>query len=395
VALALVVFLIWLTISLGGALTNPSLGSSVSGRFAEWVRDHGGASIVNWVENEWYSHHPPKKGGEPAKSAIPAANPSTSSTTAPAVTVAHLPPPTTVVSPASPLLPGEGQWHPAGRTVDGLPALYETFVRPDAVHTSYVIGMAWMDTDLLSATQYSGSYIPGGGPFTHTAPVPATVAPNLVAAFNSGFRMDQSQGGYFTDGHQLPGLPLVPGKASFVVYNTGKATVADWGRDATLTPDVVSVRQNLDLIVDNGAAVPGLLANDNSQWGATLGGAAYVWRSGVGVTASGALVYVAGPALSITDLADLLVRGGAVRAMELDINTDWVNYSVYDPGPGQPASAVNGSTLLTGAEAMTGGPSRYFESWWSRDFVTMTANGPVGAPQRTTTTTAPAHRARR
>ena len=39
----------------------------------------------------------------------------------------------------------------------------------------------------------------------------------------------------------------------------------------------------------------------------------------------------ADPGLNITDLADLLVRAGAVRAMELDINTDWVNFSVYQP----------------------------------------------------------------
>ena len=57
----------------------------------------------------------------------------------------------------------------------------------------------------------------------------------------------------------------------------------------------------------------------------------YVWRSGVGITADGALVYVGGPGLNITDLADLLVRAGAVRAMELDINTDWVNFSAYRP----------------------------------------------------------------
>ena len=56
-----------------------------------------------------------------------------------------------------------------------------------------------------------------------------------------------------------------------------------------------------------------------------------MWRSGLGVTADGALVYVGGPGLDIADLANILVRAGAVRAMELDINTDWVNYSTYQP----------------------------------------------------------------
>ena len=35
------IFLVWLAISLGMALTNQSYGSSLSARFAEWGRDHG------------------------------------------------------------------------------------------------------------------------------------------------------------------------------------------------------------------------------------------------------------------------------------------------------------------------------------------------------------------
>ncbi|HXC19284.1 MAG TPA: hypothetical protein VNT80_05175, partial [Acidimicrobiales bacterium] len=110
------------------------------------------------------------------------------------------------------------------------------------------------------------------------------------------------------------------------------------------------------------------------KWGFTLGNAVYVWRSGLGITANGALVYVGGPGLNITDLANLLVRAGAVRAMELDINTDWVNFSSYKPStPDGIATPTNGTELLS---AMTGTPARYFESWWSRDFITMSAIKP-------------------
>ena len=66
-------------------------------------------------------------------------------------------------------------------------------------------------------------------------------------------------------------MPLRTGAASFVVYRNGSATVAQWGRDVTMSSDVVSVRQNLDLLVDNGQPVPGLNAADTTQWGATLG----------------------------------------------------------------------------------------------------------------------------
>ena len=67
VAAAFGVFFLWFAISLGGALTNPALGSSTGARAAEWFRGHGGASIVVWAENEWYSHHQPKVGGTPRR----------------------------------------------------------------------------------------------------------------------------------------------------------------------------------------------------------------------------------------------------------------------------------------------------------------------------------------
>ena len=89
------------------------------------------------------------------------------------------------------------------------------------------------------------------------------------------------------------------------------------------------------------------------------------------MTADGALVYAGGPDLNITDLANVLVQAGAVRAMELDINTDWVNFSSYSPSsPTGAATATNGTLLLS---SMKGGAQRYFESWWSRDFITMSA----------------------
>jgi hypothetical protein len=181
--------------------------------------------------------------------------------------------------------------------------------------------------------------------------------------------MSDANGGYYTDNKTI--VPLRTGGASFVVYKNGSATVGQWGRDVTMTSNVVSVRQNLDLLVDNGHVVPAALSTNSRQWGATLGGGLFVWRSGLGVTANGALVYVGGPGLDIFDLANILVRAGAVRAMELDINTDWVNFSSYEPSPGAgPADAGNGSELLSG---MTGTPGRYFEPWWSRDFITMSA----------------------
>ena len=382
VLLALIIFGGWLTYSLGSALTNPSYGVSYSARFAEWGREHYIGPVITWAEAEWYKYHQPPKGGKPPANAF--GGKSQSGTGVNPTCPNALPLPPTLKSPATPVQPGEGTWHPAGRLSAGCSSLYEAFLRPDSVHTSEVVGVVWMDTKLLSATLYSGSQIPGGGPFKNSAPISESAAMTLTSAFNAGFRMGDAQGGYYTDGRVI--FPLVPGAASAVIYTDGSITVGSWDHGVSMTPKVASVRQNLALIVDNSQPASGLSVSDNTKWGSTLGGSAYVWRSGMGVTANGAVVYVAGPGLSITALADTLVRAGAVRAMELDINADWVQYSIYSPPVGQPAAPANGVPLMSGMAAGSAGPSRYFANWWVRDFFTMSARYPANGTMTTTTT---------
>jgi len=382
------VFAIWLTISLGSALTDPSLGTSSSARFAEWGRANHLGGLVTWLEQEWYALNPPKKGGKPPANAF--GHHGSTSTSVPSSCAGALTPPATVLSPATPAQFGEGAWAPVARQSAGCSAVYTSFVRPDAIHTSYVAGLVWMDPKLVSFTLYSGSQIPGGGPFQYTAPIKPLAAMSLVSAFNAGFRMSDSQGGYFTDGRLI--VPLRTGAASAVIYRDGTMNVGAWGSDVSMSSSVVSVRQNLDLIVADGRPALGLSSADNRRWGATLGGAATVWRSGMGVTSNGAIVYVGGPAMSITALADLLIRAGCIRAMELDINTDWVQYSYYTPALGQLASPANGKPLLANMAAGASGPGRYFATWWTRDFFTASArfaaNGTMTTPRVTTTTRA-------
>jgi hypothetical protein len=93
--------------------------------------------------------------------------------------------------------------------------------------------------------------------------------------------------------------------------------------------------------------VPDVSTNDPAKWGYTVGNAVLVWRSGVGVTANGAIVYAGGAGMTAFTLARLLARAGAVRAMELDINSDWVDFFSYSPGsPGAPAGQLTITKLV-------------------------------------------------
>src|ERR1019366_7669202 len=179
-------------------------------RLAEWGRQHGIGGIVTWAETEYNKLHPATIGGEPNLKSVP-----TVPTVAVSKGVQPLPLPAPLQTPAA--LAHEGVWYPTGRvTATGVPAVYTTFIRPDAIHTIYVVGVGWMDTKILSGQLYSGSQIPGGGPFPLSAPISAPASQTIVAAFNAGFRMQDANGGYYTN-HKLI-LPLRPGAASVITY---------------------------------------------------------------------------------------------------------------------------------------------------------------------------------
>ena len=136
----------------------------------------------------------------------------------------------------------------------------------------------------------------------------------LLATFNSGFKINVSGGGFYLNGS---GGTLTNGIASVVYYRNGQIAIGTWGQTVGMTPDVVGVRQNLHLIVQN-SAIPGSVdSNVESSWGATLGGGYYVWRSGVGMTADGRVIFAYGPALNVRELAEVLQRAGGRAAAPL------------------------------------------------------------------------------
>lgn len=355
---ALAAFLAWLTWSLGGALTAPGTDTTAA-RLAEWARFHGLGWAVSTLEQVQYQLHPPVIGGAPS-GGIPHATTSASSpvrsarSNVRAVSKA----PAAVPSQAHPALPGEGKWQSLV-SLHGHPGVRAAFLRPDDQHTSYVVAVAWMDPRLVRFVLHPGTQVPGGAGWAQPPRLPMDSRSQLVATFNSGFTMVDAQGGYWQAGKQVGSLRR--GAASMVFYRDGHVDVGMWGRDDHLGADVVAVRQNLDLLVDNGTVSPLVSSADTHVWGKTLGHKAFVWRSALGIRRDGSLVFVVGPAMSVATLARVVHDAGAVRAMELDINPEWTSFMTYTHGAG---AAV--PHLLTRDEQPN--PYRYLQTS-SRDFV--------------------------
>jgi hypothetical protein len=283
------------------------------------------------------------------------------STTLPTTTTVPPPPPLPAPAPlnpiASPPTAGEGVWHPVGDPLPRGYAMYATELRPGAFRPAAAI--AWVDTSAVHLALYAGTSEPYGlWPFQ--GEVNAQQAVNLMAAFNSGFKIYSYRTGWYQLGRSA--VPLQTGAASFVVFANGAATVGDWGRDVGLGPTVAAVRQNLTLLVDSGAVTP--QAHVPSEWGAVLGGGVFTWRSGVGVTVGGDLVYVGGPDLDPASLATLLVAAGAYRAMELDINPEWVSFATFTHPAGIGTAGIIGANLLG---SMYYRPDHYLQPYF-RDF---------------------------
>ncbi len=306
----------WFAWSFSGYVRD-SQGEPTSVLLAEWGRDHHLGAVVAAAENFYYDHLATvPTGGAPSISAIVGGH------QAPAGGItahAHLSPPPDLLSPAAHPLPEEGVWQPVGSPVDGRAAIYVTRVRPDATHTSVLVSLMWIDTDLTKAMLVPG-YIEPGGPAPSQGALPKAYWPSVLANFNGGFRLADARGGYFYRGVTV--APLVKGRASAVITADGQLQIGAWGRDVAMTPRVSVVLQNLDLIVDGGKSM--VAPGDRFQWGATTHGESYAWRSALGQRADGSLVYIGSPGLSAQTLASTLVRAGVVRAMVLDMNNWWV-----------------------------------------------------------------------
>jgi hypothetical protein len=266
------------------------------------------------------------------------------------------------VPAAAPGPGGSVGWAPAGRQVLGRPVLYT-----GSANGAFV---AWMDPELTRPMVVPGTGDPLGSPWG--GQVAPDQRPFLVSSFNGGFKWGDLDGSIIAFGasYRSP----VAGEASFIVYADGTYTVGAWGRDNDPAKQVVGLRQNLGLLVDGGAPTPA--ASNSGAWGASVAGVATA-RGGVGVDANGGLVW-AGGRLSPLDLANALIAAGAVRAMEMDINPDWVNFNSYDVGPDNVAHG-NGLYGATGTDRYLSPDGRDFIAMFVRGTVVAGATAKLGA----------------
>jgi len=379
---------------------------------ATWMRDHSLGPVVAKLEDFYYTHIntaavggapvvsaqiendgsdvvttatprpslipiPPESTAIPDSSPVPQATPDFSFAPIPKPTtqalpldgvVAHLDPPSALVSPASAPEPMEGIWQPVGNYVAGSPAIYVTRIRTDNIHTSYYATAMWIDTKLTTTMFVPGFEEPKGGPNQFGGSLPAELVPLLLANTNGAFRLEDARGGYVYDGTVVK--PLETHRASAVFFRDGHLEIGRWGRDFQMNSEILAVRQNLDLIVDRGKSLVNNPAY-STAWGATTDKENLAWRAGIGQRTDGSIVYVIGQALSAQSLADTLVAAGAQRAMVLDMNQYWSAGFYFSHTRG-------GAAICHRLDPDIGGPCDRFLHSYKRDSFQFLAAYPMG-----------------
>ncbi len=303
--------------------------SSFTINTVEWLRDHGAAGFASSVESVYYSLSAPSTGGPALRRLRLHSH---------AVAAVH---PPDIAPLIHPVLPGEGVWTPTETWTGADPPVQITQFRSDPNYPQMVAGVAWIDPRRTSIVLYPGRLEPSVNLPRGPMEVPPSLRSRLLATFNSGFKLEDSHGGVALGGSAY--APLRNGLGTFVHYSDGRVDVQSWSGGARVPTGVDYARQNLPLIVIGGRPNPNL--NDSPQWGATLGNAVRVWRSGIGIDAEGNLVYAAANDQTVESLAEILIRAGALRAMQLDINSYWVTFNSYArPGAGSPSALLSSMT---------------------------------------------------
>jgi phosphodiester glycosidase len=298
-------------------------------RSVEWLRQHHGNWLVDEVERIYYGSKAPKKGGPQLK-----ALPRLGLRVAPAArahrrrrhTHKHAAPwPPRIASIFSHPLPHEGEWTRSGPLVNGRAPVLVTTFRTELEYPRIVAYVAWFDHTRTALAFYPGRYEPPRAPIRGPMSVPQDQRWRLLATFNGGFTYIDGHNGSSING--LSYEPLKEGLATLIGYRNGRLDIKTWNGGTNAGPNVAFARQSLPLIIDHGRLSPAL--NDSTQWGYTLGNAVRVWRTGVGIDRRGNILYAAANDQTVTTLARILQRAGAVRAMQFDINPEWPTLITY------------------------------------------------------------------
>ena len=240
--------------------------------------------------------------------------------------------------------PTEGAWKPVTygflKPMQGLPPgsekpppyFYRTSIRPDPKRPYSEVLLIALDMRQLELGMQAGFEDPKptiGPPGDGRLPEDPTKYRRIVATFNGAFKTTHGAYGMMVNRRVL--LPPVKGGASVVVTDTGEVGMGSWPNTFEIPKNIVSFRQNLDPLVEDGVANP----TGRNLWGWQLEGESVMThRSAICVTSAGHLYYAWGDEIDGATLGKALRQAGCSYGIHLDMNpahTGFIFMDVLNP----------------------------------------------------------------
>jgi hypothetical protein len=273
---------------------------------------------------------------------------------------AHLPP-----GRVAPLLPdrvgGEGEWiavadDPFVNAYPNAPAaFYQTFLRVDPERPFASVYITLWDPRQVQLHVAMGTKEPEsatGETGLGLVPREPEVIGRIVGAFNGGFQALHGEFGAMAEGRVY--LPPKPYAATVAVMEDGRVGMGSWpgpGKEAwdearanaQIPPEMISLRQNLTSVVEDGNYNPWL----RWWWGAAPEDTkeqTFIARSGLCLTREGHLAFLWGESMGPEALGKAMLALDCRRGMHLDMNTKHTGLEFYRPfAPDQTMPALGRS----------------------------------------------------
>ena len=335
------------------------IGTEAVGDLEEWAYGVEDRWNQFWRAGEkpktyWDAPSSSASGSAPA----PTTDPGASATPTAAGSAAAAPPSTATFRPkdVGPMLnpkyaaPGDGVWVEVQvpDALAGPPALYKTLIHPDSKRPwaeVFVVAIDVSRTALhaVAGTQEPRGTAPGAREAKRPGLIPETDVPALVAGFNGGFK--EEHGHY---GMKIDGVLLIKPRADACTIGKNAQGVIRIGPWKVLGPEEGTFtwwRQTPACLIHQGKLHPALY-DENTNWGAALGGGTVVRRSALGLSADGATMFVAvSNHTSPRTIATAMAHAGAADVAQLDINYSYPRFVLFpknESGQRESASLFEG-----------------------------------------------------
>ncbi|MBN2529405.1 MAG: hypothetical protein JXR76_23660 [Deltaproteobacteria bacterium] len=220
---------------------------------------------------------------------------------------------------------GEGEWIPANpefmKTLPNAPSsVYKTYIRSDIRRPYTHVKLYAIDTRQLELNMVGGHEDPistTGEVGTGQLPRDKHTVERVALVFNGAFKTIHGEYGMMADRTVL--LPPKDDAATVATDDQGRIALGSWPKETPIPDAMVSFRQNMDPLLENGVVNP----RKRYLWGFTLGSditQMNTVRSGLCMRDDGIMVYAWGDDLTAETLGIAMRAAECSYGIHLDMN---------------------------------------------------------------------------